>query len=68
MLALRQEMQLTQSEFWCRIGLTQSAGSRYENGRNISKVVAIALELAWGTEKEAQALLETLRKPVDAEL
>lgn len=34
---LRQRLGLTQSEFWCALGVTQSSGSRYENGRVIPR-------------------------------
>ena len=33
--ATRLERKLRQSEFWSRIDVTQSGGSRYESGRNI---------------------------------
>lgn len=34
-LTTRQNKGLNQSEFWAPIGVTQSGGSRYENGRRI---------------------------------
>ncbi len=34
-LAKRKALGQNQSEFWREFGLTQSAGSRYESGRNI---------------------------------
>lgn len=33
----RYKLGINQEEFWRRIGVTQSAGSRYENGRAMSK-------------------------------
>lgn len=56
-LKLRQNLGLKQGEFWNRIGVTQSGGSRYETGRRISKPVAILIELAYGKKP-----LETLKK------
>lgn len=34
-----------QSDFWFRFGVTQSGGSRYENGRAIPKSTAILMAL-----------------------
>ncbi len=36
---IRRKLGLTQQDFWERIGVTQSAGSRYECGRHIPKSV-----------------------------
>jgi transcriptional regulator with XRE-family HTH domain len=36
---------INQSEFWSRFGVTQSGGSRYENGRNIPGPTQILLAL-----------------------
>lgn len=38
---LRAKTGLNQSEFWGRIGVTQSAGSRIEGGRRAKKSVAV---------------------------
>lgn len=61
--ALRKKRKLNQVDFWRRIGVTQSGGSRYENGRGMPAVVALAVELVWGTDREAEKLLEALRVP-----
>jgi transcriptional regulator with XRE-family HTH domain len=37
--ALRRRLGLNQAEFWRRVGVTQSGGSRYENDRRIPKSV-----------------------------
>lgn len=37
-----------QSQFWSRFGITQSGGSRYENGRSIPRSVKALLALATG--------------------
>ena len=36
---VRLRLGLNQQEFWGRIGVTQSGGSRYESGRNMPKPV-----------------------------
>ena len=36
---------LNQSQFWSKIGVTQSGGSRYESGRNIPRPVQALLKL-----------------------
>jgi len=41
----RKKLNLNQTEFWTRYGVTQSGGSRYESGRNIPKPLAILLWL-----------------------
>lgn len=38
---VRAKVRLNQTEFWGRIGVTQSGGSRYEEGRKVPKAVAI---------------------------
>jgi predicted transcriptional regulator len=44
---LRSKMNLNQSEFWNRVGATQSAGSRYETGRTVPKSVAVLAHQAY---------------------
>lgn len=39
--ALRESLKLNQSEFWSKVGVTQSGGSRYESGRKVPKPAAI---------------------------
>ncbi|WP_115617069.1 helix-turn-helix domain-containing protein [Chromobacterium vaccinii] len=36
---IRRQLGLNQSDFWSRVGVTQSGGSRYESGRNMPKPV-----------------------------
>lgn len=45
--AVRRLAGLNQSDFWSRIGVTQSGGSRYESGRNIPKPVMKLIELTY---------------------
>jgi len=42
---IRRRLGLNQSEFWGKIGVTQSGGSRYESGRNMPKPVRELLRL-----------------------
>lgn len=46
----RRKLDLNQSEFWNRLGLTQSAGSRYESGRNVPPSTVMLFELAYGKQ------------------
>ncbi|QLG87980.1 helix-turn-helix domain-containing protein [Chitinibacter bivalviorum] len=36
---IRKQLGMNQQEFWSKIGVTQSGGSRYESGRNMPKPV-----------------------------
>jgi len=65
---LRKNLKLNQLEFWARVGITQSGGSRYESGRNMPKQVAWLLHLAYGTAKQADDLLGRLRQKNGASL
>lgn len=58
---LRKKLGLTQSEFWGRAGTTQSGGSRYESGRDIPDAVLMLLQIAYGTERQAEQLQDWLR-------
>lgn len=42
---IRRKLGLNQSEFWSKIGVTQSGGSRYESGRSIPRPVLALLRL-----------------------
>ena len=42
---IRRRLGLNQEEFWTRIGVTQSGGSRYESGRSMTKPVRELLRL-----------------------
>lgn len=42
---IRRKLGLNQQEFWTRIGVTQSGGSRYESGRDMPKPVRELLRL-----------------------
>ena len=66
-LAMRKKLNVNQSEFWSRVGIGQSAGSRYESGRNIPRPVQMLLRIAYGTKAQAAKQLEALRPRVGAE-
>ena len=59
--AARTAIGLNQSEFWQHVFVTQSGGSRYENDRAVPKPVQALLVLAYGSDKEAQAMFNHLR-------
>lgn len=59
--AHRTKLDLNQSEFWSRIKVTQSAGSRYETGRKLSNPVQLLLHLTYAPEAQALAMLNHLR-------
>lgn len=60
-LAIRYKRGENQSEFWSRIGVTQSGGSRYESGRSIPKPVQLLLQVAYGTDRQAEVMTSWLR-------
>ena len=57
----RQERGFRQDKFWTRVGITQSGGSRYENGRRIPKAVQVLLTVTYGSEEQAAEMAEALR-------
>lgn len=59
---LREKLGINQREFWTTVGVTQSGGSRYENGRIVPTPVAMLLTLAYGNKLDAQRLLNRMRK------
>ena len=60
-LAMRQKAGLNQSRFWSVVGVGQSAGSRYESGRNIPRPVQMLLRIAYGTKAQSGKQVEALR-------
>lgn len=58
---LRKKLGLNQTDFWARVGVEQSGGSRYEKGRHIPEQVLWALHLVYGTEDQASALVAWLQ-------
>ena len=50
-LKLRKSLGLNQTDFWGRLAVTQSGGSRYENGRHMPEPVRILLGIIYLREK-----------------
>lgn len=48
-LEIRGKKSMNQLQFWSRIGVTQSGGSRYESGRTVPPTVSRLLALAEGS-------------------
>jgi len=48
---------INQQQFWSRLGVTQSGGSRYESGRDIPLPVLMLLHIAYAPEKQAANLV-----------
>ena len=59
---MRRKVGLSQTEFWERVGVTQSGGSRYEQGRLVRKPLRMLLALAYGSEKERERVVRQLAK------
>ena len=59
--AARNALRMNQLEFWSLVGVTQSGGSRYEAGRKVPSSTAMLLQIAYGPQDEAAALVEFLR-------
>ena len=59
-LAMRKKLNVNQSEFWSRVGIGQSAGSRYESGRNIPRPVQMLLRIAYGTNAQSARQIRAL--------
>lgn len=60
--AAREKRGENQTVFWGRIGVTQSAGSRYEAGRMLSESLAALLTIAYGTLRQADAEMRRIRR------
>ena len=65
---LRRKMNLSQSEFWNRIGVTQSGGSRYEAMRKVPKTTQTVIDLTYGPLNAAVERLAAMRGITVAEL
>ena len=60
--AFRRKHGMNQSQFWGRVGVTQSGGSRYESERNIPVPVQLLLHIAYATDDRSHRLVDHLRK------
>ncbi len=57
----RESLQMTQAEYWTRVGITQSGGSRYEKKkRGLQKPIALLLAIAYGSPSERARTLKAL--------
>lgn len=61
-LATRQKLGLNQTQFWGRLDITQSAGSRYESGRKIPRPVRTLMAIAYGTLLQCERTVAALRE------
>ena len=57
---LRAKLGMNQRDFWGRVQVTQSGGSRYETGRPVPKPVAMLVAVAYGNDKECAKALHSL--------
>ena len=57
----RRKINMNQTDFWSRVGTTQSGGSRYESGRDIPEPVQILLNVTYGPDGHAQKVMDVLR-------
>lgn len=53
---IRRKLGLNQQQFWSKLGVTQSGGSRYESGRNMPKPVRELLRLVHVEQIDIQRL------------
>lgn len=53
---IRRKLGLNQQQFWSKIGVTQSGGSRYESGRNMPKPVRELLRLVHVEQVDIQRI------------
>ncbi len=53
---IRRKLGLNQQQFWSKIGVTQSGGSRYESGRNMPKPVRELLRLVHVEQLDLQRI------------
>ena len=65
---LRRKMDISQFEFWSRIGVTQSGGSRYETMRRVPKPTQTVIDLTYGPLNAAVERLAAMRGITVAEL
>lgn len=59
---VRKSKGLTQDEFWGRVGVEQSVGSRYEKGSHpMPESILTLLTLAYGEQQQADRMMSQLR-------
>ncbi len=57
----RRKFGINQQQFWSKLGVTQSGGSRYESGRDIPLPVLLLLHIAYAPDRKSQNLVDYLR-------
>jgi len=60
-LKIRRNLGLNQADFWMRVGVTQSGGSRYESGRKVPFQVLVLLTIVFGTPSQSMIMYEAVR-------
>ena len=63
----RQKIGMNQTDFWSRVNVTQSGGSRYEKSRSVPKPVQLLLTIAYGTDLQCEKIVQQLRAWKDAD-
>lgn len=53
---IRRKLGMNQEQFWSRLGVTQSGGSRYEGGRNMPRPVRQLLRLVHVEQIDVQKI------------
>jgi DNA-binding transcriptional regulator YiaG len=53
---IRRKLGMNQQQFWSKIGVTQSGGSRYESGRNMPRPVRELLRLVHVEQIDTQRI------------
>ncbi|HVY05221.1 MAG TPA: hypothetical protein VHB46_04520 [Burkholderiales bacterium] len=52
--SIRKRLGLNQVEFWSRVGVTQSGGSRYENGRALPRSLQELMRIVYVVEVDLE--------------
>lgn len=53
---IRRKLGMNQQQFWSKLGVTQSGGSRYESGRNMPRPVQHLLRLVYVEQIDIQKI------------
>ncbi len=62
---IRKKLMMNQQNFWSEVGVTQSGGSRYENGRVMPKPVRAMVRILYAMYKsgeQGQAIMRQLAR------
>ena len=57
----RLKLGMNQTDYWGRVISKQSAGSRYESGREIPRPVQVLLHIAYGSPIRCEVPVQALR-------